>query len=261
MRFRLTLALLGAVCLTAAEQPSKIRQAITDPFDNICLPQIASGGGWKTTITILNMGTTASNFSLLFADSTGRDFNLELNTPSGPINTSQVSGTLPVNGSVTYETVGGSSIVQVWALLIHHGLAGRTGTVAGHAVFQQQVPGRPAFEAVVPFSAISERRVRLPFDNTNSYRTGVAIANFDDIGATISGTAYDEQGVSLGSASFALDAGGQRPFVLSDAFAFTANRKGVIELTTSNRGFCSVGLRFHPGGAFTSTPPLSLPTW
>src|SRR5687767_8865713 len=111
MLFRIGLALVALVSLNAAEQPSRIRRAIVDPFDNICIPQIASGGGWKTTITIVNMDTRASSFSLLFADSAGRDVSLQLNTPTGSINASQVSGTLPVNGSVTYETAGGASLV------------------------------------------------------------------------------------------------------------------------------------------------------
>ena len=261
MVLRIGVALAALVSLNAAEQPSTIKRAIADPFDNVCIPQLASGGGWKTTITIVNMDTRASSFSLLFADSAGRDVSLQLNTPSGSVNASQVSGTLPVNGSVTYETAGGAGLVQAWGLLVHNGLGGRSGIVAGQAVFQQQVAGRPAFEAAAPISALSERRVRLPFDNTNGFQTGVAVTNFDTINATITGTAYDDKGESLGSGSFALDVAGQRAFVLSEAFPFTARQRGVIELSSSGRSMCSMGLRFHPGGAFTSTPPLSLPSW
>jgi hypothetical protein len=144
---------------------------------------------------------------------------------------------------------------------VHNGIGGFQGRVAGHAIFQQQVAGRPPFEAVVPLSTFTERRTRLPFDNTNGYQTGVAIVNMDTIQATITGTIFNEKGESIGTGSLTLPNLGQRAFVLADVFAATRNTRGVIELTTSSEGMCATGLRFHSGGAFTSTPPLALPGW
>jgi hypothetical protein len=260
MHFRTVFALIAFAYLCAAAQPSHVKRAIADPFDNVCIPHIVAGLGWKTTITIVNMDPTPSTFSLMFVDTSGNDLRMPLNTPSGPSTTTEVSGTLPPNGSATYETVGGGNLLQAWALLVHNGLSGLVGKVSGQAVFTQEISGRPVFEAVVPISAFSERRVRLPFDN-KGFQMGVALVNFDSTSASITGTAYDENGQSLGTGSLSLVAGGQRAFLLKDAFAFTAGQRGMIELSSSARSMCSLGLRFHPGGAFTSTAPLSLPTW
>lgn len=149
--------------------------------------------------------TAASSFTLLFADSAGNDVKLQLTTPSAVITAWQVSGTLPVNSSITYEIMGGNALIQAWALLLHSGVGGRAGTVGGQAVFQQEVGGRPVYQAAAPFSAISERRVRLPFDNTDGFQTGVAITYFHTNSATNTGTAYNQRGESLGMGSFTLE--------------------------------------------------------
>lgn len=261
MKVRLVCLLAAAAAFGVAEEKSQIARAIADPLDNICIPQIAFGGGWKTTITLMNMDGRESKFRLLFADSSGRDTSVRINTPSGIQSASAVSGTLPANGSGTIELPDSGILTQAWGFLIHNGIGGVEGTIAGHAIFQQQVAGKPAFEAVAPINPFFERRVRLPFDNANGYSTGMAVVNTDTVQATFTGQVYSEAGEALGSGSFTLPMLGQRTFVLSEMFPAAKDRRGMIELTSSGRSACSLGLRFHPSGAFTSTTPLSLPTW
>ena len=57
---------LVSVC-TAAEKVT-VRDALTEPAENLCIPQIAAGGGWKTTLTFMNMLPGESKFGLLFLD-------------------------------------------------------------------------------------------------------------------------------------------------------------------------------------------------
>lgn len=207
------------------------------------------------------MESRESRFRLLFVDSSGREAVARVNTPSGIQNVTGLSGSLPGNGSGVIELPDSGSLTQAWGLLVHNGIGGVEGTIAGHAIFQQQVAGRPAFEAVAPISRFFERRVRLPFDNTGGYQSGMAVVNTDTAPATITGQVYSETGEALGTGNFTLPVLGQRAFVLSEVFPAASNRRGVLELTTSGRTGCSLGLRFHPSGAFTSTSPLSLPSW
>lgn len=71
------------------------------------MPQIASGGGWKTTITLVNNGTSCAMSRLTFTADDGSKLTLPVNfpqTPGGP-GTSRDHGTRPRAGSDFYRRV------------------------------------------------------------------------------------------------------------------------------------------------------------
>jgi hypothetical protein len=247
------------ISLEAEDLAGTFRSSIVNPFTDIAIPHVVAGGGWKTKFILVNMDTKASKYTLLFGDTEGRDLQ---RTIEGLGPGTGVTGTIAVNGSIFVETSNSGPLVQGYAVLATNGVAGFDGKVAGYAVFSNQVAGRPDFEAVVPIAKVNETRMRIPFDNTAGFATGVAVLNFDSVASTISVACWDGNGVVLSCLGrINLAALGQRAFNLAEQFPILANKRGVIELSTSGKFLSAIGLRFNPTGSFTSIGPLSLSDW
>ena len=67
----------------------------------------------------------------------------------------------------------------------------------------------------------------------------------------------DEDGVLIGADTVQLTGRGHTAFALPDRFVATRNRRGTVEFTSSTTQITGLGLRFNPGGAFTSFPVLA----
>jgi len=217
---------------------------------NTIVSHIADGGGWKTSIVLVNLSQSkAANFRLnLFGDDgTPQQFTFE-SLGSKTV----VSGTLAVGGSVVIKTAGTSSpITQGWGQL--DSLA-TTDSVGGYAVFRNGNGN----EAAVPFeSTIGEAPV-LPLDNTNGLGMGVALANSDFTAMTINATFRDGNGGVIGTSQFTMQPNTHTSFVLTDKWPFTAGKQGTVSFDCSDKfgknafGLAVLGLRFTPAGAFTS---------
>ena len=101
------------------------------------------------------------------------------------------------------------------------------------------------------------RRFALPFDNTQNFVTSMALVNANAAQAMIVGVvARDEDGAEILAELIAVAARSHRAFALPDRFPRLANRRGVAEFSTPTADLSGLGLRFHPGGAFTSFPTL-----
>ena len=140
--------------------------------------------------------------------------------------------------------------MQGWAELV------TARSIGGLAVFRQSDPARPDQEAAVTLTTTSNRFV-LPFDNTSGFVTSMALVNVSaTLGATINVVIRDEAGVQIGTDSIPLAGRGHIAFAFPDRFAAAANRRGTAEFTSTTSQITGLGLRFNPGGAFTSFPVL-----
>ena len=78
------------------------------------------------------------------------------------------------------------------------------------------------------------------------------------VGAFITVTIRDDNGIMLQSGTVPLTALGHTSFNLTDRFPVTAQRRGTVEFQTPAGGGISVlGLRFNPAGAFSTIPVLA----
>jgi hypothetical protein len=110
-------------------------------------------------------------------------------------------------------------------------------------------------DALVPLETRNAAAYTLAFDNTGGIATGVALANLVPTPSSISVIIRDDTGTQIGSSTVALPATGHAAFILSERFKDTANRSGTIEFDTPQNGRITVlGLRFPPGGRFTTIP-------
>ena len=216
--------------------------------------QVAAGGGWTTSFTLLNLSPTAGAAELSFWNDDGTAFALPLTfAPElglSPSIGSSTSFVIPANGLARLETAlpANSAAQAGWARL-----AAQPGIV-GSATFRYQSSSGLNLEAVVPLETRTPVSFVLPFDNTAGLATGVAVANGSDtLPAIIEVTALDAAGGQLLVESISLPVRGHTSFMLADRYPSLIGLVGTLELHNSSGGNISVlGLRMNQSGSLTS---------
>lgn len=215
---------------------------------------IASGGGWKTTITAVNSGTTAAQVELRFFDDAGNPLSLPVTYPQGgmqPGNSSTVMQTLAAGSYLVLETQSISTTpltgsAQLWT----------DGQVSAYVIFTYVPTGQ---EAAVPSLTSSASAYAVPFDNTGGLNNGVAIANVTGTAVNVPISIKDDAGATLVNATITLAPYGHSSFVITDRYPLAAGKRGVIEFTTPQGGQISpIGIRASAGGAYTTIPAIPL---
>jgi hypothetical protein len=203
--------------------------------------QIADGGSWKTSFQIVNSHTSPVSYSIRFWDDAGNPLTLPLvNGLAG------TNGTLSVGGTAFAESPGAAAaLIQGWAEVAS------SGPIGVLAVFRQQVPGRPDSEGTVT-AVRSGDRVFLPFDNTNGYVTGVAVANTNSTQPLLISLLFQMDNGNQATGTLALPAHAHTAFVLSAKFPVLLGMRGSVRFTAPTADIALVGLRFSPTGSFTS---------
>lgn len=205
------------------------------------LPQLTFGGGWYTGLYFTNITASPLTFTLNFIGDDGNP----LTIPS--LGGSSVTKTLAARATTLIEAPNvGSSIIQGYVS------AAIPPGVVGYGVFRQSVAGFNDQEAVVPLSGTTAKTSTMAFDETQ-YATGVAVVNFSSISATITVTARDNQGNTLGTLAVPLAANGKKALFLRDLVPAMVGALGSIDFSVPSGNVAALGLRFN-GIAFTSIP-------
>jgi len=214
------------------------------------IAHIAVGGGWTTTITLVNTTSFAQPTTVYFWNNDGP---LTLNvTGLGP--SPGFMFNLPANGSGVAQMTGDPSATQVgYATVVGQ-------VVAGNSIFTYSVQGYPDFEASVPIVPAVEKII-LSFDNVAGYVTGIALANSNVDSSFIQMVIWDESGNVVTNT---------RPpnvphqaFVLKDAYPETAGLRGTIEIVAFSDGdgtppiatISAIAIRANPTGPYTTLTP------
>jgi hypothetical protein len=237
---------------------------VVNSANDLIVPQVVDGDSWKTTIFLTSLEPSDTiYFNLAFYSDSGFPLILPL---VGVGSTASGSAALPPNWSTTIETQGtGATLQQGWAVVStfdrppgQPGARQIVSRIAGMAVFRQRIPGRPDFEAVVPFSPMNETRFVMPFDNRNDFSTGIAWLNPNlTTPAPVEVTIQTADARILRLDSFTLAPGSKVVFSMPDRYPESRGQTGSILVRTSSRSLSGLGLRFNPTGAFTSFHTLS----
>ena len=224
------------------------------------IAQLASGGLWNSTITLVNTGSTAVQVRLNFFADNGSALLLPLTFPqtssSGPLMAATLDETIGAGAEVLIQTAGsaGQATQEGWVQLLANG------NIGGSAVFGWTAAAGTQ-EAVSPVETRNPSAFVLSFDNTGGYATGVALANVSNQAVTVPVVLRDDTGASLGSAAIKLAAYAHTSFMLTDptyGYPATAGKRGTLELDTPTGGQISaIGIRADPDGAITSTPVIA----
>jgi len=189
----------------------------TEPGGGV-LAQIMDQGGARTTFTLVNLDAVAASYTLYFYGDNGLPLTLSTTAGAG----TSLTGTIPVNGSVEFETNGSASaaLVQGYAELVTNN------TIAGSAIFGLPI-GSGFYESTCPLDTGTDYDFGIPFDHTTAGTVvGVALANsYGYAPLNIAVTAYDPTGKQLVSTTISLAAGTHEAFLLTTQFPALVNEK------------------------------------
>ncbi len=219
---------------------------------NGSMAQVASGGGWQTTFTLVNSGLSSAEAQLSFFDNNGNPLALPLTfVQSGAATTATgISQTIAAGATLVILTEGSNANAAVGSAQLT-----TTGNISGFAIFRYKPTGQ---EAVVPIETRKASAYILAFDNTNGHATGLALASVSSQAANVPVVVRDDTGTILGTEIISLAAHGHASFVLTDRYAFAAGKRGTVEFDTPAAVQISVlGLRGTAGGAVTTIPVLA----
>ncbi len=221
------------------------------------LPQFATGAGWDTTITIVNLWPTSNRISVSLFDDSGNPVAVPVIFPQTTTTTTQtlstIERTLNPGAVLIIKTANASSPTSIygWVQLTSDGNA------QASCVFAWTTAGG-AQEAVVLSEDRQTTAFILPFDNTGGMRTGIAVANISTQSVTIPVVLRDGAGTQLGTGSISLLPHGHKQLMLDDEYPVTQGRVGTAEFGVPSGAQISVlGIRATPTGAITSVPVLA----
>jgi len=214
------------------------------------IPQIVDGGVWQTTIVITNTSATAAIVSLTFFQDAGGG-----NTSPWSlafVESVQVQALAVSAGSTVFlHTPGTAATTTIgWGQLME--LDG-TGAVQAYAIFTQRGSGLQSGTAP---AAASVSRILVPFDNSGTATTSMAIANTTagsvtvNVGIRIAGQA-DSQPTAI-----TLSAHGHLAFDFPHQFGI-GGKSGLAEFYAPSGSFSILALRFQ-STAFTAAPVYSV---
>jgi hypothetical protein len=201
-------------------------------------------------MTLINPSGNTVNAQINFYADDGSPLTLPLTFPQFASNTfaSSVPVSVGPNDSVVIESKASTSSIGVgWADVQ------ATGALSGYSIFALSSPGLPELAGTVLLDSRLSPSLLLPYDNTNGYRTAVALANQTSTLQTVTATLIDQSGVYFASTQISLPAFGHSAFFLSSQAANSVNQLGILMLQSAG-GVTGVGLRFSPTGSFTSIP-------
>lgn len=218
--------------------------------------QVASGGGWKTTFSLLNLASTPQQAKLTFWDDAGAPLTVPLvfspELGLAPTSGSAAEVTIPANGLAVVD----SELSPLAAVAVGWARIRAPAGIVGSATFRYRLAEGQDTEAVVPMETRTPSSFVLPFDNTAGFVAGVAVANDSDVSpAQVAVTIRDAAGKELLSDALDLPVRGHGYFALTTRYPSLVGARGSIEFRELNGGSIAVlGLRFSPSGSFTSIP-------
>jgi hypothetical protein len=229
----------------------------------LAIPQIADGGGWKSTVVIFNsFSLNPARISVIFRGNDGARVPFPIDS-YGVVSSLDLE--LMPQSSLYLQTSGTSPAVQSGWVEVDQ-IAGDA-PVKGFAIFRQSVAGRPDFEAVSQ-GMRPAGSMTFPFDNTNGFVTSFAVVNFSSSACTVAvSPIYDEWGNPLSATAKLIGSitpNGHAAFIATDKIPEIANKRGYLTFTPllscGSAGMAMLGLRFNSSGPFTNLQPLSVST-
>ncbi|MBI5281168.1 MAG: putative Ig domain-containing protein [Candidatus Solibacter usitatus] len=221
--------------------------------------QVASGGGWKTTLSLINVGAGPATVRISLAADDGSALDLPLVVTQQGASVTLVGNslerTLAPNAGLLVETEAAiSATLAGWAEVRS------TGPVSGYAIFRQRSGEGRESEGTSPLESRTAATVLVSYDNQAGFSTGVALVNLAAAPATVTAILRDDTGAELARDAFLLPASGHTAFSMPEKYPALLGRRGMVEFQSNQSGGLSaLGLRFNPSLSFTSIPVAARP--
>ena len=215
-------------------------------------PFWAGGGGWESTITLINVFESNIGYRLSFYAANGQPALVSYRTPDGRVTAATtIQGDLGDDSSVVFVIIDAGALQTGWARLDYDGES----RIGGVLAFRQRVAGRPDFESSVMLTREDETPVYLPFDNTLGAVTSLAITHpsFSD-NTDLQLRFWDSSGREITTRNITLSAGTTTAFSIPDQFPELAGHSGQLRIQGSSGSLSTLALRFNSSGSFSTMP-------
>jgi len=223
--------------------------------------QIAYGGGWQTTFTLVNPSDTRLAFvTLNFYGDDGSPLNVPVQ--GAPATTSYTFSIVPGGQQSVVLSSSASTESQGWASI------DVSGAVRGQASFRWLLPNKTISEAVVPLSTsgftvcvvptAAPSVILVPFDNTTGqYITSLALAN-TTTGALSSLIEFVDQSDNvLVADTLNLTARQHVAVVTPEAYPALAGKKGTLRIHQTADKLSVLGLLANSTNSITTIIPFT----
>ncbi len=225
------------------------------------LSQVATGGGWTTSLYLINNSSLTITLSVNFYKDDGTPLPLPVATtlpdgtagPGGP-DLAGLAAQLDPYSTVLIQTTGRSiDELSGWADVLS------SAPLAGYGVFDYLSPGILQSEGTVPLVTSFETTYELPYDNVNGVGTAVALANLSSTAKTgVTAAVWDAHGNQLAAQTIDLEANGHTAFALTDIVPAAKGNRGIVWFTSNSAAnIGGLGLRVSPAGGLTSIPQIA----
>ncbi len=237
------IASAGGASVTVLNISTGTSNAVTfvvfSPNPNVqTISHIADGGGWRTSIILMNTDTVPALYTVSFQSDSGASY-----VP--PLALGSATGTIPVGGSTIIETADtASALSEGWAQVTS------SQSVSGTAIFRYDPWSQ---EAAVPLLTTGGTKLEIPYQVGNGLVLGVALANPSATQtASLTEVIRGQSGNQLASRTLTLAPLNHTAF--NPTFPSGITGGGVVEYD-SNVNVFGLGIRSAPEGtglAFTS---------
>ena len=241
-------------------QAGTVRKTFFFPED-VVFPHLATGNGWETEITLVNMSLGTLDFDIYFYNPQGSEFTVTLREqPNGePITNSAFEVSLDSGASTTVVLVDTTPglLRQGWAVVDYTGDDNRLG---GHATFRQKIAGRADYEALIPMSSYEDYSFLLPVNDSAGFITAIAMCNpAADVSANILVQLLDLDGDEIARREVVLGPQQHLATAIREWFPQVVGQYGTLYVESDTTRLSAIGLRFNTAGgnSFSSVPIMN----
>jgi hypothetical protein len=230
--------------------------------EDVVFPHLATGDGWETEITVVNMSLTRVVFDMYFYNPQGGELTVTVREqPAGETITNSAFEVALDSGASTTVILLDTTPGQLrtgWAILDYD--ASPQVRLGGHATFRQKIAGRADYEALIPMSSYEDYAFLLPVNDSSGFITAIAICNpAMDLTAEVLFEMLDVDGNQIAARSITLGPQAQRAFSLRELFPEIVGRYATVYVESTTDRLAAFGLRFNTSGgnSFSSVPIMN----
>jgi len=241
---------------TIAGATFTIEQVGSASFTSTSLfPHFASGAGWNTRLILINSGLSPITARLNFMTDTGTLVALPLNLPqtsgTAPLLASTLERTLAAGATLVIDTASTASTEQDgWVQVL------TTGAVSGYDNYRLST-SNGFREVFLPLQSASANTLLIPFDHTDGYVTGIAIANTSTVNGTVGVTIRDDSGNLILTTTTAVPTQGHKSFMLAADYPAAAGIRGTVEFDgPGSGGIGALGVRAGANHEIAAVVPV-----
>lgn len=248
----LALVLALAIPVVAADDAAAgSKDAFVLAGDTV-IPQIANGGnGFFMNFQMVNITNSPATVTISFFAGDGTPMSVRYIQDGSTVSATTLSDTIAPRGIEFARTDITAPTVQIGYARVQ---SSPENAIAVSTAFNQVVPGRPLFQSFVPLSTALHNRFFVPFTNTGSSTSALAVVSL--VAQTVTFRVRNNNGTELCSGTSVFPAGGHLAFVIEtvQALACSANANGVIEVSAPGIGLSGFGITAEDSGAFVTQP-------